>query len=331
MARGYFWIGDEQVTGEGGSLPRGQMYVEWEKPDEVRHPHPVVLIHGGGGQGLDYLGTPDGSPDWAQLLVQEGYEVYVVDRPGHGRSPHHPDVLGPMGPPAPSEVLMEIFAPSMHAEAHTQWPGGRGTDSETVRAFMAGSGPMLADMAQMHGLEQVRMVELLEKVGPAVVVCHSAGGPAGYLAADARPGLVKALVAIETLGPPFMSRPGMGSLDWGLAAAPMTYDPPAAEVSDLALEVHQTEGPIPMTLQADPPRRLASLAQVPIAVVTSPCSPFALFDGHLTAFLEQAGCTVDLIRLAERGLEGNGHGMMLERNNAEVLQLILDWVREQGA
>jgi len=39
-------------------------------------------------------GTPDGRPGWATYLVQEGYHVYILDRPGHGRSPFHPELHG---------------------------------------------------------------------------------------------------------------------------------------------------------------------------------------------------------------------------------------------
>jgi hypothetical protein len=35
---------------------------------------------------------------------------------------------------------------------------------------------------------------------------------------------------------------------------------------------------------------------------------FAMFDRHLAAFLEQAGCDVELVRLADNGVHGNGHG-----------------------
>ena len=65
-------------------------------PAQVRRPYPIVLVHGGGGQGLDWMGTPDGRPRLgADPCCEEGYKVYVVDRPGHGRSPYHPDVDGP--------------------------------------------------------------------------------------------------------------------------------------------------------------------------------------------------------------------------------------------
>src|SRR3954462_10141028 len=79
------------------------MYVQWEAPVDVTRPYPVVLVHGGGGQGTDWMGTPDGRPGWFQYLVQEGFKVYVVDRPGHGRSPLHPELHG--GFPAQAATL----------------------------------------------------------------------------------------------------------------------------------------------------------------------------------------------------------------------------------
>ena len=61
--RGHFWVGADD---------RGPMFVYWEAPVEVTQPYPIVLVHGGGGQGLDYLGTPDGRPGWSTLLVEQG-------------------------------------------------------------------------------------------------------------------------------------------------------------------------------------------------------------------------------------------------------------------
>lgn len=328
MTRGFFWVGTEQRVTDHGTVPFGQMYVEWESPETVRHPYPVVLVHGGGGQGLDYLGTPDGRDGWASQLVAEGYTVYVVDRPGHGRSPHHPDVLGPMAPVMPVEGWLDLMAPEGAAGTHTQWPGGRTADDEVVRQFTASSGPMLADWNAMHALEQARMAELLDRIGPAVLVCHSAGGPAGYLATDARPELVKALIAVETIGPPFLQRPGV-DLNWGLACAPLTFDPPVTDPSELQLATDNSGGPVPRTLQQEPVRTLVNLARVPIAVVTAEASPFALFDGHLVDFLSQAGCDVDRLRLADHDVHGNGHMMMCESNNREVLQVLLDWLEKR--
>jgi pimeloyl-ACP methyl ester carboxylesterase len=337
--RGAFWVGTEAVETPFGPLPRGAMYVYWESPVEVRHPLPVVLVHGGGGQGTDYLTTPDGRPGWASQLVAEGYQVFVVDRPGHGRSPFHPAVLGEMGGAFPHAATLATFRPPPDgplshpkAELHTQWPDPPGQDA-ALRAFEAGSGPLLADSAAAHALEGERGAQLLDWIGPAIVVTHSAGGPTGWMMSELRPELVKAHVAIEVLGPPFMDNPMIGvSLDWGLTAAPLTYDPPAQEPSQLqrVTQPAPEEGAPPLTLQADPPRRLVNLSAMPIAVVTGEASPFAQFDGHLVAFLQQARCDVDRVRLADHGVHGNGHGIMLERNNREALQVILDWLEGRG-
>src|SRR5437016_2205827 len=91
----FFWVGIERADlGKGMVVTGKQMYVEYQIPAKVKHPYPIVLVHGGGGQGLDWMGTPDGKRGWSTYLLQEGYMVYVVDRPGHGKSPYHPETHG---------------------------------------------------------------------------------------------------------------------------------------------------------------------------------------------------------------------------------------------
>jgi pimeloyl-ACP methyl ester carboxylesterase len=317
--RGFFWVGAERVDGPWGTVVRAPMYVEWEAPADVTHPYPFVLIHGGGGQGLDWMRTFDGRPGWAPLLVQRGYTVFVVDRPCHGRSSYHPDVVGPMGAPFPFQAGEGFFrspteGPASHptAHLHTQWPGGGDpVEDPALAAIVTSSGPMPADLAVSQQLDQSRGAELLDRIGPAILVTHSLGGPAGWLIADARPGLVKALVSIEAVGPPFSQMPPLGlDLKWGLTQAPLTYDPPADSPGELRGK----------------PRRLPNLTGFPIAVVSAPASPFVHYHDAMVEFLREAGCDVDSLLLAEQGVEGNGHAMMLERNSAEVLEPIARWV-----
>ena len=315
---GFFWTGAERVDGPWGTVIRAPMYVEWEAPVEVTHPFPIVLIHGGGGQGLDWMGTHDGRPGWSTLLVQRGYEVYIVDRPGHGRSSFHPDVIGPMGAPFPLQAGEAIFrpppeGPASHptAHLHTQWPGTRDDDDPALEAIVTASGPMPADLALSQALDQSRGAELLDRIGPAVVMAHSLGGPAGWLIADARPDLVKALVEIEAIGPPFAEHPQLGlTLDYGLTTAPLTYDPPVDDPAELGGR----------------PRRLPNVAGIPIAYVSAPASHFVHFHDAMVEFLQEAGCDVTSLKLAEQGVEGNGHAMMLEKNNAEALEPIAAWI-----
>src|ERR1700674_5852661 len=99
----YFWLGVEHATLARGTVCNGmQMYVEHWIPARVHHPYPVVLIHGGYRQGSDWISTPDGRRGWATHLLEQGYKVYVLDRPGHGRNPYHPWVHGYFDKEAPT-------------------------------------------------------------------------------------------------------------------------------------------------------------------------------------------------------------------------------------
>ena len=156
--------GIEPVPGPLGTVMRGPMFVEWEAPAEPQPGPPWVLVHGGGGQGIDYTTTFDGRRGWSRLLVEQGHTVFVVDRPGHGRSPHHPDILGAMGPQLGFEFLRPIFVPPPEgpdsnpaAHLHTQWPGGREPGDPVYDQCLCTSGPMLADPAEMHALEAARL------------------------------------------------------------------------------------------------------------------------------------------------------------------------------
>jgi pimeloyl-ACP methyl ester carboxylesterase len=315
----YFWLGVERMTrDDGNTITTGeQMYVEYFVPVDVRHADPIVLVHGGGGQGIAFYGPGNGHPGWAHYLLQEGFIVYVVDRPGHGRSPYNPATLGPYTGPAPYEAVVRMF--KVGAESG-RWPGSGEIGDPGIDQFMAQQGLVIADAARAHALWQARGAELLERIGPAFVLTHSAGGPFGWVVGDACPDLVKGIVCAEGLGPM-------------LTAIPLTYDPPIASLSELSLDelppADVDWGLLPkppLVLQTEPARRLANLQRVPIAFVTSEDPRFTVMNGASIAYLRQAGCSVDDLRLTDLGIHGNGHFMPLETNNREVLQVILDWI-----
>ena len=332
----YFWVGVERAPLARGTVVSGtQMYVEYMIPAEVRHPYSIVLEHGGGGQGLDWMETPDGRRGWWTYFVQEGFKVYVVDRPGHGRSPFHPDLHGPFPQrataiegmerqfTAPEKALMP-YGPQ--AKLHTQWPGsGLAGDPVADQVACGQGGSFLQDLERTHVIWQQRAAELLDKIGPSIVFTHSMGGPFGWLAGDIRPTLVKGIVGVEPAGPPF------GNLKWGLTASKVTYDPPVSDPSELKTTEWTGPGGEAYQIQAEPARKLANLVNIPMALVTSEASYHAPYDPASVRFLKQAGCTIEHIKLAERGIRGNAHFMMMEQNNREVLQPILEWIEKNAS
>jgi len=337
-AQGFFWTGSEAVTTAAGPALRGQTYVEYWIPAELRRPFPIVMIHGGGGQGLDYLGTADGREGWAHRFVRAGYAVYVVDRPGHGRSPYYPELLGEMGPPFPTGFLERMFTRVAdfadnwpQAQRHDKWPDGGAFGDPAFDRFLASGGPSPSDFERHHRDCQRGGAELLDLIGPAIVMTHSAGAPTGWLMADARPDLVEAIIAVEPIGPPFDPRMG-GMLKWGLTGAPMAFDPPVSAPEDFALEERAPvrPGTAPCLVQREPPRQLPNLRGIPIVVVTSEASWMAVDNHGVVDFLAQAGATIEHLRLDEHGVAGNGHMLMLETNSDEVADTIGGWLAAKG-
>jgi pimeloyl-ACP methyl ester carboxylesterase len=336
-AQGFFWVGAERVDLPSGPALKGQTYVEYWIPQNLTHPLPIVMIHGGGGQGTDMLGTADGRDGWAKWFVRAGYAVYVIDRPGHGRAPYYPDLLGEMKPAGGATFLEEMFCkPEEHPERypqahlHDKWPGSGKTGDPCFDSFLAGTGPSPIDLGQSHIDAQRGGVALLDVIGPAILLTHSAGGPSGWLIADARPDLVKGLIAVEPLGPPVEAI--AGGLTWGITAAPLAYDPPLADPSALRFEKRPAPHPdlVACFVQAEPARQLPNLAKMPIVVVTAEASWMAADNHGMVDYLVQAGASAEHLRLEHHGVHGNGHAMMLETNSDDVAAVIEGWVQRKG-
>ena len=336
-AQGFFWVGGERRDSAVGPLLRAPMYVEYWIPQDLRHPWPLVMVHGGGGQGLDFLGTADGREGWVHWFVRHGFAVYVVDRPGHGRAPFHPDIMGEMMPPTEVLYLERRFCrpedfPDRYPQAHqhTQWPGVGTLGDKHFDHFLAGIGPVQADLAQAHHDVQTAAAALLDAIGPSILLTHSAGAPTGWLAADVRPTLIKAIIAVEPLGPPFTTS-ARGRLSWGLTAAPLTFLPRAESPEDLRLELRAPAraGTIACLVQQASPRQLPNFQGFPILILTAEASWKAAEDHGTVDFLLQAGARVEHLRLEERGIHGNGHAMMLELNSDAVAAVLAEWIESR--
>jgi pimeloyl-ACP methyl ester carboxylesterase len=81
--------------------------------------------------------------------------------------------------------------------------------------------------------------------------------------------------------------------------------------------------------QKEPAHKLSNLKAVPTLQMSAEAS-FGAPTAHCNAaFLKQAGVPVDFIRLADIGIRGNGHFLMLEKNNLEIAAVIADWLERR--
>ena len=174
---------------------------------------------------------------------------------------------------------------------------------------------------------------MLDKIGPAILLTHSQSGPFGWLVADARPNLVRAILAIEPSGPPFgaaQDLPGNG-LSWGLTHKAMKYEPPVDSAAPMTFEedVCSTPERLACRLQSAPARALVNLAAIPVLVLTAEASYHAVFDHCTVRYLQQAGVNVDFVELGLEGVHGNGHMMMMEKNSQDIAGRIDTWVQQK--
>lgn len=280
---------------DGRTLPGTSAYVEWFKPVNCKALS-VTLVHGGGGQGADFLRTPDDRPGWVHAFLKAGYAVYVLDRPGHGRNHWNTAILGEaLAAPDYEALLPRFVEPARHgswpeAAAHSQWPA---QIPGVVDRFMASQGPMAKTLAASQRHVEEIAPALLELVGDTVLVTHSAGGPCGWALSACAGDQVKAIVAVEPLGAPGLQH-ALGTFENGLCVTRFQ-----GEHNPYAL---------------------------PVALVTAEASWMREMNTRAAEYLRTQGASLTHFDLPRHGIKGNGHMLISELNSERIAALILNWL-----
>ena len=341
---GWFYVGGHMTKINDKQYMTGQMYVEYRIPTKKTHSYPIIMVHGAFVSGTNYTGTPDGREGWAQYFVRQGYAVYVVDQVGKGRSSYVEQAYGPTELADSQNSQRRVVAQEKYnlwpqAHLHTQWPGNGEPDDPSVQQLLASQIPDIRDFTKKQMLNTPALIALLDKIGAAIIMVHSQAGAFGWPVADARPNLVKAILAIEPNGPPAYSvefigapdyfRQGQLGLTYGITAMPLTYSPPVASASELSFaQEENADGPdlVKCWMQAAPARQLPNLQKMPVLVLSAEASYHAPYDHCTVKYLRQAGIRPTWIKLADLGIHGNSHVMMLEKNNKQIAAVIARWL-----
>ena len=151
--------------------------------------------------------------------------------------------------------------------------------------------------------------------------------------------MIKAILAVEPNGPPVRGVEYVGAPNWfkegpvslayGITSVPIAYAPAVKSASELVF-VKDAKADAPDKVvcwqQKPPARQLPNLQKMPILVLTSEASYHAPYDHCTVRYLQQAGIKPTAIRLADLGIHGNSHVMMLEKNNKEIAAVINQWL-----
>jgi len=337
--RTYFYVGQTYVPGGDSSFAANQMYVEHLTPEKITQPLPLLIIHGQGQTGTNFLNTPDGRLGWADYFLSKGYDLYIIDQPSRGRSAWQSTVNGPLVPFDTLRVEQRFTATQKHnlwpqASLHTQWPGN-GSQGDTVfDAYYASNVGSIDNNTEEAMYMKAAGSQLLDVIGPVIVMTHSQAGEFGWILGDSRPKQVKAIVALEPLGPPFINAvfpPFTAARAYGVADIPLTYDPPISNAAQLAPVVFNAIPNVTCFQQPTPARKLTNLLNIPVLVVTSESGYHSLYDNCTSHYLRQAGVSVDHAPLADAGIHGNGHLFFMEKNNIQIVEQVVNpWISKIG-
>jgi len=344
---GIFYAGGKYVGEPGKEIMSGDAYVEVWVPKQIRHPYPILYIHGAGQTATDWMQTPDGRPGWAYYFAKQGYVQYLVDSPARGRAPYVPGHDGNLTIRTAANLEATFTASAKkgdfpRAHLHTQFPGTGLTGdpvfdafAKTQVQFLQGGGP-----ASQDELSRDAFVALLDMIKtPVIILSHSQGGPVGWLMADARPSQVKGIITIEPAAPPIkgvdtakVAYNTGGGLSWGVTSDPIHYEPPIQSPSELQVTVEEKPDVpgdvVPCYLQKEPARKLINLEKIPVVYLSAEGGYHRVFDHCLAKWLNQAGVKTQFVRLEDVGIHGNGHEMMLEKNSDEIARFMDRWIEK---
>lgn len=220
---GYFYVGGEKIRSVdalnvGGSLATGSFIIDQvgvtymiprgEKP----HAAPVIMSPGFGLAGHLYLETADGRPGWAHRFLEAGHPVYILDRSHTARTGLDVTKFNNVRAGKAAAQSQPLLIHWLDEQIWTRW----GLGPEFGKEFENGQFPIDSIDQLVSGFTSVPsegvdlksqaignlegLTALLEKIGPSILITHSASGPDGFNVAMARPELVQAIITIEPVG-----------------------------------------------------------------------------------------------------------------------------------
>jgi pimeloyl-ACP methyl ester carboxylesterase len=312
-AQGSFFVGGEKAEqtqaelgdlGPGGHIAVNQMYVRYMVPQGGDANLPLVLVHGATLTGKSWETTPDGRMGWDEYFVREGHPVYVPDQVGRGRSGFNQAVFNNARAGSRPSAEQPVW---LRFSDEGVWPNFR-FGLKPGQPFSDSQFPVTAvdELAKQGVPDMFRgptatstikgLSELAVQLSGAVLMGHSQSGVFPLQAALLNPTATKGLVLVE---------PG---------SCPATY----------------TDD------------QIKTLATVPILVVFGdhrdtptglPALPTwqARFEmcQALIGRITRAGGRAEMLAPPDRGIRGNSHMIMQDKNNLQIADLILKWIDER--
>jgi pimeloyl-ACP methyl ester carboxylesterase len=315
-AQGSFFVGGEKAEltqvqvglGPAGHVTVNQMYVRFMVPQGGDGNVPVVMVHGATLTGKSYETTPDGRMGWDEYFVRRGHPVYVPDQVGRGRSGFN------------QARFNDARAGGVRADSLPRWI--RFSDEISWPNFRFGSAPnapyadtqfpvAAMDELSKQGVPDVSfgglpmpnptlkaLSDLAVQLNGAVLMGHSQSGPFPLAAALLNPKAAKGLVLVEPGGCP-------------------------GNYTDEQIKALAT---IPiLVVYGDHRATWTGMGDTTVHFWQRSFDSCQALIGRLTA----AGGKAEMLDPTTRGIRGNSHMIMQDKNHLQIADLILQWIDQR--
>jgi hypothetical protein len=283
-----------------------QMYVRFMVPQGGDRNVPVVMVHGATLTGKSYETTPDGRMGWNEYFVRRGHPVYVPDQVGRGRSGFNQapfndvraGVVQPNTVPGFIRFADEVVWPNFRFGAAPNAPYG---DTQFPVAAVDELSKQGVPDTRVAGNPTLKALsDLAGQVNGAVVLGHSQSGPFPLAVALLDPKATKGLVLVE---------PG---------SCPGNYTD----------EQIKTLATVPtLVVFGDHRDTWTGMGDTTVHFWQRSFESCQALIARLTA----AGGQAEMLDPSSRGIRGNSHMIMQDRNNLQIADFILRWIDERVA
>ncbi len=269
-----------------------QMYVQYFLPQNRKGKYPLLMWHGGGLTGVTYETTPDGRDGWVNMFVRKGWDVYNSDAVERGRSGYpSPDIW-------PSSPVFLTKANPFERFRIGQGAGSWNPDPAKQKLLPGNQFPVEA----YDNFVKQNVPRWLDSDKPIV---------AAYTE------LVNKVCPCVIL---FHSQ--AGGFAFRIAQA----------LPDKVKALVAVEPAVPGDIA-----KAAALKNIPILMVFG---DYIADDARWPAMrakdvqfgdaVRAAGGSVDVVDLPTVGIKGNSHMLMMDKNNAQIADLIQQWLAGKG-
>jgi hypothetical protein len=274
------------------------------------------MWHGGGQFSKTWETTPDGRDGFQNIFLRRDFSTYILDQPHRGRagrSTTNGTITAVPGPGATGE--QGIFIRFRLGIWPNYFPNVQFShDSEALNQWWRQQTPDTASTSNAVAADAV--AALFNKIGPAVLITHSASGVLGWITAS-KSDNVKAVYAYEPVQQVFPE---------GQVPAPVE------------------SGPLgPITGLSIPPADFMKLTKIPIEIIWGDNFPIPgqapstypdieIWQGRMLMaqkfvdLINSNGGHAHLTHLPSIGIRGNTHFAMSDLNNVQIADLLSKWL-----